>query len=77
MVQQESSHQFFANVVGLVETSVEAYQKRGFKNLMVAFGCTGGQHRSVYFAEKLAQHFHGKAGLDVAVRHLALESLGK
>src|SRR2546422_7281873 len=77
LVQQESSHQFFANVVALVETSVEAYQKRGFKNLMVSFGCTGGQHRSVYFAEKLAKHFHGKAGLDVAVRHLGVETLGK
>jgi len=77
LVQQESSHQFFANVVALVETSLEAYQKRGFKNLMVSFGCTGGQHRSVYFAEKLAKHFRGKAGLDVVVRHLGLESLGK
>ena len=77
LVQQESSHQFFANVVALVETSLEAYQKRGFKNLMVSFGCTGGQHRSVYFAEKLAKHFRGKVGLDVVVRHLGLESLGK
>src|SRR5436309_7762224 len=77
LIQQETSHQFFANVVALVETSLEAYQKRGFKNLMVSFGCTGGQHRSVYFAEKLAKHFRGKAGLDVVVRHLGLESLGK
>ena len=77
LVQQESSHQFFANVVALVETSVDAYRKRGFKNLMVSFGCTGGRHRSVYFAEKLAKHFLGKAGLDVVVRHLALESFGQ
>src|SRR5205809_658648 len=75
--QQESSHQFFANVVSLVGASVDAYQNRGFKNLMVSFGCTGGQHRSVYFAEQLAKHFRGKPGLEVVVRHLALESLGK
>src|SRR5881296_1985262 len=77
LTQQESSHQFFANVVSLVGASLDAYQNRGFKNLMVSFGCTGGQHRSVYFAEQLAKHFRGKPGLEVVVRHLALESLGK
>jgi aminoglycoside/choline kinase family phosphotransferase len=76
LMQQESSHQFFANVVALVEASVNAYQDRGFKNLMVSFGCTGGQHRSVYFAEQLGKHFRGKTGLDVVVRHLGLENLG-
>jgi aminoglycoside/choline kinase family phosphotransferase len=75
LVQQESSHQFFANVLSLVDASVSAYLSRGFKNLMVSFGCTGGQHRSVYFAEQLAKHFRGRTGLDVVVRHLALESL--
>jgi len=77
LLQQETSHQFFANVASLVDASVNAYQKRGFKNLMVSFGCTGGQHRSVYFAEQLAKHFRSKAGIDVVVRHLVLESLGK
>src|SRR5437667_1339900 len=77
LTQQESSHQFFANVVALLGASLDAYQNRGFKNLMVSFGCTGGQHRSVYFAEQLAKHFRGLPGLEVVVRHLALESLGK
>jgi aminoglycoside/choline kinase family phosphotransferase len=77
LMQQEASHQFFANVVSLVEASVNVYQSRGFKNLMVSFGCTGGQHRSVYFAEQLTKHFRDKAGLEVVVRHLGLESLGK
>jgi len=76
-MQQESSHQFFANVLSLVDTSVSVYQNRGFKNLMVSFGCTGGQHRSVYFAEQLAKHFHGRTGLNVVLRHLGLESLQK
>ena len=76
-MQQEMTHQFFASVVSLIDTSVRVYQGRGFKNLMVSFGCTGGQHRSVYFAEQLARHFRARAGLDVVVRHLNLESLGK
>jgi hypothetical protein len=74
LVQQDSSHHFFANVTSLVDASVNAYQKRGFRNLMVSFGCTGGQHRSVYFAEQLARHFRGRNGLEVVLRHVALES---
>ena len=47
--------------MSLVDASVAAYQRRGFKNLMVSFGCTGGQHRSVYLAEQLAKHLRGTA----------------
>jgi aminoglycoside/choline kinase family phosphotransferase len=71
--QQESVHQFLASVLSLVDASVSNYQQRGFKNLMVSFGCTGGQHRSVYLAEQLAKRLRGRNGLEVAVRHLELE----
>ncbi len=53
---QQSVHQFLASVLSLVDASVSSYRRRGFKNLMVSFGCTGGQHRSVYLAEQLAKH---------------------
>jgi len=75
--QHESVHQFLAGVMSLVDASVGSYQKRGFKNLMVSFGCTGGRHRSVYLAEQLAKHLRAKNGIAVAVRHLELEKLGK
>ena len=71
--QQESVHQFLASVMSLVDASVSSYRRRGFKNLMVSFGCTGGQHRSVYLAEQLAKHLRGQAGVEVIVRHRELE----
>jgi RNase adaptor protein for sRNA GlmZ degradation len=53
------------------------YQRRGFKHLMVSFGCTGGQHRSVYLAEQLAKHLRGKDGVDVVVNHREQEQLNQ
>jgi RNase adaptor protein for sRNA GlmZ degradation len=73
---QESTHQFLAHALSLVEASVKDYQRRGFTNLMVSFGCTGGRHRSVYMAEQLAERLRGQAGVNVTVRHAELEKLG-
>jgi aminoglycoside/choline kinase family phosphotransferase len=75
--QQEGVHQYLANAVSLVEASAESYQHRGFKNLMVSFGCTGGQHRSVFLAEHLAKRLRGQNGVEVVVRHLELERMGR
>jgi aminoglycoside/choline kinase family phosphotransferase len=75
--QQESVHQFLANVLSLVDASVTMYQARGFKHLMVSFGCTGGQHRSVYLAEELAKHLHAKDGVEVVVHHREQEQLNQ
>ncbi len=75
--QQESVHQFLASVKSLVDASVSTYQRRGFKHLMVSFGCTGGQHRSVYLAEQLAKHLRGKDGVEVVVHHREQEQLNQ
>jgi aminoglycoside/choline kinase family phosphotransferase len=75
--QQEGAHQFLGSVMSLVDASVKTYQNRGFTSLMVSFGCTGGQHRSVYFAEQLAKRLNGRNGVEVVVRHLELENLNK
>ncbi len=71
--QEESVSQFLANAAALVDSSVTNYQSRGFKNLMISFGCTGGQHRSVYLAEQLAKHLRGMSGVEVELVHRELE----
>jgi len=73
--QEESVHQFLASVMSLVDASVSSYQRRGFKHLMVSFGCTGGQHRSVYLAEQLAKRLRGRSGIEVVLRHRELERM--
>ena len=51
---------YLEHVYGVIDPHVETYRGRGFTNLMVSFGCTGGQHRSVYCAEHLAAHLAAK-----------------
>jgi aminoglycoside/choline kinase family phosphotransferase len=72
--QQQSVHQFLASVMSLIDASVTEYQRRGFKNLMVSFGCTGGQHRSVFLAEQVAKRLRGRNGVQVVLHHRELEN---
>jgi aminoglycoside/choline kinase family phosphotransferase len=72
--QQQSVHQFLASVMSLVDASVSEYQRRGFKNLMVSFGCTGGQHRSVFLAEQVARRLRERNGVEVLLHHRELET---
>ena len=55
----------------LVRQSIEQYERDGRDHLQVAFGCTGGQHRSVYFAERMAERLTGIEGAEVEVSHAA------
>jgi hypothetical protein len=72
--QQTKMPDFLNNVYNLVDISVEDYIKRGFANLMVSFGCTGGQHRSVYAADELARHLRNKFGVKTEVKHLVQDA---
>jgi mannose-1-phosphate guanylyltransferase len=71
--QQESVHQFLASAMSMVDAHVSVWQKRRFKNLMVSFACTGGQHRSVFLAEQVSKRLRERRDVDVVVRHRELE----
>ena len=60
---------FLESVYKLADAHVRRYIQRGFTSLMFCFGCTGGQHRSVYSAQHLAEHLHGKFGVEVRICH--------
>lgn len=60
---------FLKSVYEITDASVKRYMDRGFTNLMICFGCTGGQHRSVYSAQHLAEHINKKFGVKVNLTH--------
>jgi hypothetical protein len=60
---------FLDSIYKLADAHVARYLQRGFTSLMFSFGCTGGQHRSVYSAQHLAEHIHQKFGVEVHICH--------
>ncbi len=60
---------FLEHAYELVDASVKRYYDRGFTNLMISFGCTGGRHRSVYSAQHVAEHISEKYGVEVQLIH--------
>ncbi len=61
--------EFLSHVYALTDAHVKRYLERGFTNLMICFGCTGGQHRSVYSAQHTAEHIHNRFGVRVELLH--------
>jgi len=67
----EPAQDFFRDAASIVDRSVDKYISRNFTDLMVSFGCTGGQHRSVYFAEKMNKHLTEKyPGIETGISHM-------
>jgi aminoglycoside/choline kinase family phosphotransferase len=71
--QQPDVYEFLSNAFSLVDMSVDKYEERQFTHLMVSFGCTGGQHRSVYCAERLAEHLRESHSVQVTLWHRELD----
>jgi RNase adaptor protein for sRNA GlmZ degradation len=74
LVHKTEMPSFLQHVYGLVDISVQDYIERGFTHLTVNFGCTGGQHRSVYAADQLASHLKDKFNVKTVVEHVEQES---
>ncbi len=72
--KESDMEDFLMNVYQIVDQTVESYIERHFSHLQVNFGCTGGQHRSVYCAEALARHLVDKYDLNVILNHREQES---
>jgi len=68
---------FLSNIFLIIDQSIINYQERNFTDLMIAYGCTGGQHRSVYCANQLSNYLKEKYKIDVEVRHRELEMIEK
>ncbi len=65
---------FLQDTFRIVDEAVENYIERSFTSLQVNFGCTGGQHRSVYAADALAKHLKDKYGVKIELHHLVQEA---
>jgi RNase adaptor protein for sRNA GlmZ degradation len=67
--QQTKMQEFLNSAFDIVDITVEDYIKRNFENLIINFGCTGGQHRSVYAADALARHLRNKFKVKIMLNH--------
>lgn len=68
---KEEVHRFFEMAESIISQAIDNYLERDFKNLFVNFGCTGGQHRSVFFAKTTAEKLHEKyPNIKIVLNHI-------
>ncbi len=75
--QYHEVEEFLEYVRNIIDISIRDYLQRGMNRLMISFGCTGGQHRSVYCAEKIAEYISEKYNLITILVHGFYKNLGK
>ena len=68
--EQSNVDDFMNHIYPIVDSTINTYLERGFKYLMINFGCTGGQHRSVYCADKMFEHIKTKYNINVFLSHI-------
>jgi len=71
--KQSDAQQFMSDIISIIERAINNYIQRGFSHLMISFGCTGGQHRSVYCAERLAEYLKKFIDTNIIIQHTELE----
>lgn len=71
--KQSDVQEFLTNITSIIERAINNYAERGFSHLMINFGCTGGQHRSVFCAERLTEYLNKFFDANVILQHIELE----
>ena len=66
-------NEFLEHIFNMIDISIEDYLERNFENLSISFGCTGGQHRSVFSADKMAKYLEEKYNVKVVLHHIEQE----
>lgn len=75
MEANPDTHAYWEKIKGIIEFSLQRAEEKGYSELSFAFGCTGGRHRSVYFAERVASWLR-QNGATVILEHIQLKALG-
>lgn len=65
--------EYVSHIKAIVDQAIKNYQSRNFTDLMISFGCTGGQHRSVYMTNLIEGYLKSKKGIHIEKRHRELE----
>ncbi len=71
--KETTANDFLNNIFEIIDRTLKKYLERNFTNLQINFGCTGGQHRSVFCAKKTAEHLSTNNDIVIDLHHLALE----